>query len=140
MHSLIQAIAIGDVRREITFCRKGNINIIGIVENMNGYVCEHCSVNGFTLYITDLIYYFTCQECTNIFSSGGGETLAKYANIDLLISIPIEPKLGECCDKGINFLEIYPNTETYRRIVALANKIIENLNNSESKVGEQLNK
>lgn len=45
-----QAIAIGDVRREITFCRKGNIDIVGLVENMSGYVCEHCSVS-------DQIYY-----------------------------------------------------------------------------------
>ncbi|CAG2120180.1 unnamed protein product, partial [Medioppia subpectinata] len=37
-----QALSIGDVRREITFCRKGNINILGVVENMSGYVCPHC--------------------------------------------------------------------------------------------------
>lgn len=40
-----QAVSTGDVRREITFCKKGNIPILGIVENMSGYVCEHCSVS-----------------------------------------------------------------------------------------------
>lgn len=65
------------------------------------------------------------QECTNIFSSGGGETLAKYANIELLVSIPIEPKLGECCDNGINFIETYRNSETYARIKILATKVIQ---------------
>jgi len=102
-----QAIAIGDVRREITFCRTGNINIIGLVENMSGYVCEHCS------------------ECTNIFSSGGGATLAQYANIEFLTSIPIEPKLGECCDSGLNFIEEYRNSEAYRRILELSKKVID---------------
>lgn len=40
-----QAVSVGDVRREISFCRKGNIRILGLVENMSGYVCEHCSVS-----------------------------------------------------------------------------------------------
>ncbi|XP_017489189.1 PREDICTED: cytosolic Fe-S cluster assembly factor NUBP2-like [Rhagoletis zephyria] len=106
-----QAIAIGDVRREITFCRKGNIDIVGLVENMSGYVCEHCS------------------ECTNIFSSGGGEKLARHANIDLLTSIPIEPRLGECLDHGLNFIEQYREagdrgSETCRRLMELAEKVV----------------
>merc|ERR550519_2615161 len=53
-----QAVAVNDVRREVTFCHKTGIPIIGIVENMSGYVCPHCS------------------ECTNIFSSGGGQSLS----------------------------------------------------------------
>lgn len=100
-----QAIAIGDVRREITFCRKGNLKILGIIENMAGYVCEHCS------------------ECTNIFSSGGGETLAKHADIELLASIPIEPKIGHCCDRGVNFVELYQDSEAFRIIEELTKKI-----------------
>lgn len=65
------------------------------------------------------------QECTNIFSSGGGETLANYAKVDFLTSIPIEPKLGECCDNGVNFIEEYRNSEAYRRLEILSKKVIE---------------
>uniref|UniRef100_A0AAZ3SRF0 Nucleotide binding protein 2 (MinD homolog, E. coli) n=1 Tax=Oncorhynchus tshawytscha TaxID=74940 RepID=A0AAZ3SRF0_ONCTS len=54
-----QAVSTGDVRREITFCKKTGLRILGIVENMSGFVCPHCS------------------ECSNIFSKGGGEELAK---------------------------------------------------------------
>uniref|UniRef100_A0A8B9H9K4 Nucleotide binding protein 2 (MinD homolog, E. coli) n=1 Tax=Astyanax mexicanus TaxID=7994 RepID=A0A8B9H9K4_ASTMX len=39
-----QAVSIGDVRREITFCKKTGVKILGIVENMSGFVCPHCSV------------------------------------------------------------------------------------------------
>lgn len=35
----------GDVRREITFCKKTAVKILGIVENMSGFVCPHCSVS-----------------------------------------------------------------------------------------------
>ena len=34
-----------DVRRELTFCRRVKIPILGVVENMSGFVCPHCSVS-----------------------------------------------------------------------------------------------
>lgn len=40
----LQAVSTGDVRREITFCKKVGVPILGIVENMSGFVCPHCSV------------------------------------------------------------------------------------------------
>ena len=38
--------------------------MLGIVENMSGYVCPHCST------------------CTNVFSSGGGKALAEHAKVE----------------------------------------------------------
>ncbi|XP_036165342.1 cytosolic Fe-S cluster assembly factor NUBP2 isoform X3 [Myotis myotis] len=38
-----QAVSVGDVRRELTFCRKTGLRVIGIVENMSGFVCPHCT-------------------------------------------------------------------------------------------------
>lgn len=70
-----QGVAIGDVRREISFCRKTGVNILGLIENMSGFVCP------------------TCTNCTNIFSSGGGEALAKHADIKFLGRVPIDPKI-----------------------------------------------
>jgi len=40
-----QQIALDDVRKELSFCRKTGIPILGIVENMSGYVCPNCSVS-----------------------------------------------------------------------------------------------
>ena len=39
-----QEVALQDVRKEIDFCRKVNIHIIGVVENMSGFVCPNCKV------------------------------------------------------------------------------------------------
>ena len=50
-----QAVAVGDVRREVTFCKKAKLKILGIIENMSGFVCPNCN------------------DCTNIFSKGGGK-------------------------------------------------------------------
>lgn len=71
-----QAVAVGDVRREITFCRKTGIKIIGLIENMSGYQCPHCS------------------ECTNVFSKGGGESLALASDLPFLGCVPLDPKMA----------------------------------------------
>lgn len=43
--SPLQAVSVGDVRRELTFCKKTGLRVLGIVENMSGFVCPHCSVS-----------------------------------------------------------------------------------------------
>lgn len=40
----LQAVSTGDVRREITFCKKTGVKILGIIENMSGFICPHCLV------------------------------------------------------------------------------------------------
>lgn len=61
-----QMISINDVRRELSFCVKANLPVIGIIENMSGFICPNCS------------------ECNNIFSKGGGKSLAEYAKVPYL--------------------------------------------------------
>lgn len=39
-----QQVALSDVRKEITFCKAVGIPVLGVVENMSGFVCPHCSV------------------------------------------------------------------------------------------------
>lgn len=102
-----QGMSVGDVRREIGFCRKAEIPIIGIIENMSGYVCPHCS------------------ECTNIFSKGGGEALAKFANIPFLGTIPIDPKLGDCSESGKNFVELFKDSEAAQRFKTISRNLLE---------------
>jgi Mrp family chromosome partitioning ATPase len=85
-----QAVSVGDVLREATFCKKIGIPILGVIENMSGFVCPHCS------------------ECTNIFSSGGGTILAETSKVPFLGKIPIDPALADAMDNpSINALPDY---------------------------------
>ncbi|RKP09190.1 cytosolic Fe-S cluster assembly factor NUBP2 [Thamnocephalis sphaerospora] len=63
---ILPAVALSDVRKELTFCRTVELPVIGVVENMSGYVCPHCA------------------ECANVFSSGGGEAIAEEFNVPFL--------------------------------------------------------
>ncbi len=60
--------------------------IIGVVENMSGFVCPHCG------------------QKTEIFGSGGGEKMAQEVGVPFLGSIPIDPKVGVDSDKGQPFV------------------------------------
>lgn len=99
-----QGVALADVRREANFCTKARIPILGIIENMSGFVCP------------------TCKECSSIFSAGGGERLAAECAVPFLGSVPIDPALGRALEDGTTaFLKAFtdsPTAEALRRIVA----------------------
>merc|ERR1712071_221009 len=96
-----QAIAVGDVRRELTFCKRAGLKVIGILENMSGYVCPHCST------------------CTNVFSSGGGRALADHAKVPFLGSVPLEPALAKTAETGGSFLQQFPGSQAAKSLTAI---------------------
>lgn len=89
-----QEVALLDVRKEIDFCRKAGIKILGLVENMAGFVCPNC------------------QGESQIFkpTTGGGEQLCKDLNIKFLGSVPLDPRIGKSCDSGESFFDKYADS------------------------------
>lgn len=81
-----QNIALADVRKSINFCMHVNMKIVGIVENMSGFVCPHCNKE------------------VEIFKSGGGEKLATEFSLQLLGRIPIDPRVVIAGDDGKPYL------------------------------------
>lgn len=77
-----QAVAISDVRKEINFCRKVGVRVLGVIENMSGYVCECCGV------------------ATNLFSKGGGEVMANEFGVKFLGSVPLDSQWGVLVEEG----------------------------------------
>lgn len=78
-----QAIAISDVKKELNFCAKTGVRVLGVVENMAGFVCPNCS------------------ECCNVFSKGGGEVMAGEFGVPFLGSVPIDPAFVVLVEEGI---------------------------------------
>ena len=89
-----QEVALQDVRREIDFCRKVGIRILGLVENMSGFVCPGCKTE------------------SQIFkpSTGGAKRLAADMGIELLGTVPLDPRIGKSADYGVSFLDEYPDS------------------------------
>ncbi|XP_063842243.1 LOW QUALITY PROTEIN: cytosolic Fe-S cluster assembly factor Nubp1 homolog [Scylla paramamosain] len=79
-------VALLDVRKEITFCRKVNIPIIGLVENMTTFVCPKCKTK------------------TAVFpaTTGCDPQLAEDTEMPLLGQLPLDPRVAQACDEGTN--------------------------------------
>jgi ATP-binding protein involved in chromosome partitioning len=89
-----QDVALIDVRKAITFCKQVNLPILGVIENMSGFVCPHCG------------------KTVNIFKVGGGQEMASEMGVPFLGRIPLEPKIVETGDSGKPYLQYYRDSET----------------------------
>ncbi|XP_018649205.1 putative nucleotide binding protein 2 (nbp 2) [Schistosoma mansoni] len=90
-----QRVSLCDVSREIGFCMKTNMKIIGLIENMSGYKCPNCT------------------QCTNLFSYGGAEALAVEKNVRFLGRLPFDSSLTVACDRAGDFQsKIYTSENT----------------------------
>ncbi len=95
-----QEVALLDVRKSINFAGMLNLPIIGVVENMSGFVCPHCN------------------EVTNIFKVGGAKKAADELNLKLLATIPIDPSIVTDGDSGTpTILSSSPAAASFRTLV-----------------------
>jgi ATP-binding protein involved in chromosome partitioning len=93
------------VKKAITFAERLNMPIIGVVENMSGFVCPHCG------------------KKTEIFGSGGGEKMSREAEVPFLGSIPIDPKVGADSDKGQPFIISHKDSAAAKAFTEIVEKV-----------------
>ena len=75
-----QAVALLDAMKCLSFTRATALPVLGLVENMSGYVCP------------------CCGEVSNVFSTGGGEDMARREGLRLLGSLPVDTELVTLLD------------------------------------------
>jgi len=102
-----QEVALSDVRKCITFCRNLKLPVLGVLENMSGFVCPKCG------------------ERTDIFKSGGGELMANEMHVPFLGRIPIDPQIVQACDSGKPFVYHYNQSQTAKAFEKILNPILE---------------
>jgi Mrp family chromosome partitioning ATPase len=105
-----QEVASSDVRKSITFCQTMKMPILGIIENMSGFVCPHC------------------ETVTNIFGTHGGQELAKTFGLNLLGEIPIDPTIVVTGDSGRPYMGTYVHNKAaivFKQIVNSILKLID---------------
>ena len=75
-----QAVALIDAMKSLSFTREVKLPVLGIVENMSGYVCP------------------CCGEISNVFSTGGGEEMARREGVPFLGALPVDTELVSLLD------------------------------------------
>jgi Mrp family chromosome partitioning ATPase len=103
-----QEVSVIDAERAVNMAKELKIPFIGIVENMAGFVCPHCSA------------------IVEIFGAGGGEKLANDSNIPFLGSIPIDIDTRILSDKGKPVVLEKQDCEVAKAFKSIVNLIKEN--------------
>ncbi len=81
-----QEVAILDSSKSVKFIEKLELPVLGIVENMSGYVCPHCG------------------EVLDVFGVGGGKKAAEDLGVPFLGAIPLDPGMRIAGDEGKPFI------------------------------------
>ena len=77
-----QDLSLIDATRAIDLFRKMDVPVLGIIENMAGYVCPHCG------------------EGSDPFGSGGAEAAASEIGVPFLGRLPLSPAIRTASDAG----------------------------------------
>ncbi|MFA5074174.1 MAG: P-loop NTPase [Nitrospirota bacterium] len=100
-----QEVAAADVRKSVNFCRALHLPVLGIIENMSGFVCPKCG------------------EITDIFNEGGGRRMAEEFRVPFLGRIPIDPAVVKASDEGNPFILHHAETATGKAFTDIIVKI-----------------
>lgn len=102
-----QEVALLDSRKAVVMSKKLNVPVLGIIENMSGFVCPHCG------------------KITYIFGKDGGKKAAKELNVDFLGALPIDVRVRELSDTGKPFIVEFQDAEVSNAFMQIVDKIIE---------------
>lgn len=78
-----QDLALMDAARAMNLFHTADVPIVGVVENMAGYLCPHCG------------------EVSDPFGSGGAEVVAQQIGVPFLGRIPLDIEIRRASDAGI---------------------------------------
>jgi ATP-binding protein involved in chromosome partitioning len=100
-----QEMAVGDALRGARMFERVGVPVLGIVENMSGFVDPESG------------------RRFELFSSGGGRRLADELGVDLLGSIPLQPRLAELADGGHPILVAEPESAAAGALQDIADQV-----------------
>jgi len=106
-----QEVALLDVRKEINFCKKVGLPILGVIENMSTFVCPKCKTE------------------TKIFAptTGGAIKMCQEMDIKYLGSIPLDPMIARSCDEGKSYISQCPDSPASKAYKDIFSNIISSI-------------
>ena len=105
-----QDVALIDARKGLAMFRKVNVPVLGIIENMSFFICNHCG------------------EREEIFGHGGGRKTAELLGVPFLGEIPIDPKVVVGGDSGEPIVVLDPTSaaaQAFRQLAVAVSQQVE---------------
>lgn len=136
-----EEVSMADVRKELNFCQKTTVPVLGVVENMDKFQTK----------LSELTFTGTNQEdCTSdmlnllkekcpevldmvvsakVFAASGEgpKGMAEQYNVPYWGSLPLDPDLLQCCETGKCFVDAFPDSSTAQALNSIADKLTDTL-------------
>jgi len=141
-----EEVSMADVRKELNFCKKTSVPVLGIVENMSGLqmrvsdlsffrASTNGSENGGTSECTNDVLSVLREKCPEVLSmiaaadvfpsSGGGPRgMAEKFNVPFLGKLPLDPNLLKACEEGTSFVDKYQSSPATSPLNGIVDKLI----------------
>ncbi len=104
-----QTVALADVVRAKAMFDKVHIPVVGLIENMAGFVCDKC------------------ETLHHIFDRGGGERAAHGMNVPFLGEVPLVTNVREAGDAGIPIVARAPDSPASLAFLQIAGRVADKL-------------
>jgi Mrp family chromosome partitioning ATPase len=136
-----EEISMADVRKELNFCQKTKVPVLGLIENMGKYTTtldtlqfQNSDGADVTKDILEKIKT-ACPEVlettvsANIFpaTGGGPKVMAEQYQVPYWGELPMDPKLLECCEQGKTFVDEYPSNMAAKALKNFCERITSQL-------------
>jgi len=108
-----QDVAVLDSRKSVLFAKELKVPIVGVIENMSGFMCSHC------------------RKEIDLFVAGGGERAAADLKVPFLGRIPLEPEMVKSGDSEKPFLSATKVSPAATAMDNIVNKIKDFLSRNE---------
>lgn len=133
-----EEVSMADVRKELNFCQKTKVPVLGVIENMG--TC-HSSLRDMVYLrqdgkdVTETVLTTLQEKCPEILdllasstifatSGAGPKGMAEQYGVPFWGSIPLDPKLLACCEEGLCFVDNHAETLAGKAINGFVDNLI----------------
>jgi len=136
-----QEVAMADVRKEINFCKKTGIRVLGVVENMSGLrvpfdgctFVDSASGADETARVMEILALHDAELAsklvvrTDVFaaSKGGAEAMCDATGVPFLGKVPLDPAIGRAAELGMSIFDPTLRVPSVSAVDAVVTRLVE---------------
>jgi Mrp family chromosome partitioning ATPase len=136
-----EEVAMADVRKELNFCQKTKVKVLGLVENMgtfqmtldkmkfetkDGDDCTSSILEKLKALCPEILETLATADLFPA-SGGGPKAMAKQYEIPYWGVLPMDPLLLKCCEQGHTFVDQYPDSPAAKALQGFCKTITNEL-------------
>lgn len=133
-----EEVSMADVRKELNFCQKTKVPVLGVVENMSTYDCrvrDMAFLKKDGTVVTESVMATLKERCPEVLdllasstifakSGAGPKGMAEQYGVPYWGTLPLDPKLLACCEEGQCFVENHSDSLAGKALNGFVDKLV----------------